>query len=126
MLLPRCHWRKFKRTKQPVNFTQGEFIMNTCNNLDEVRENIDRIDNQIVKLIAERSQYVSQASKFKKDTNDVKAPNRVEAVVQKVRSIAEENNLNPDIIEIVYRNMIDAFINMELACFNDINNEKIN
>ena len=97
--------------------------MNTCNSLDEVRNNIDRIDNEIVKLIAERSYYVGEASKFKKDTNDVKAPKRVEAVVQKVRSIEEKNNLNPDIIEKVYRNMIDAFINMELSCFNEMNSE---
>lgn len=88
--------------------------MNNCKDLNEVRENIDRIDHQIVKLIAERSFYVKQAAKFKKDTNDVKAPNRVEAVIEKVRKIAQENSLAPDIIETVYRNMINSFINMEL------------
>lgn len=88
--------------------------MNNCKDLNEVRENIDRIDHQIVKLIAERSFYVKQAAKFKKDTNDVKAPNRVEAVIEKVRNIAQENSLAPDIIETVYRSMINSFINMEL------------
>lgn len=29
-----------------------------CENLEEVRENIDRIDRDIVKLIVERSKYV--------------------------------------------------------------------
>lgn len=33
-----------------------------CNSLEEVRENIDRIDNEIIKLIAERGTYVVQAS----------------------------------------------------------------
>ncbi len=88
--------------------------MNICKDLNEVRENIDRIDNQIVKLIAERSYYVKQAANFKKDSEDVKAPNRVEMVIEKVRKIAADNNLNPDIIDIVYRNMINSFINMEL------------
>lgn len=92
-------------------------MMNDCKDLNQVRENIDRIDNQIVKLIAERSYYVKQAAGFKKDTQAVKAPNRVEMIVEKVRRLAEENNLNPDIIETVYRNMINAFINMELEEF---------
>lgn len=37
-----------------------------CSSLDEVRDNINRIDNEIIKLIAERGQYVVQASSFKK------------------------------------------------------------
>ncbi|OHW61285.1 salicylate biosynthesis protein PchB [Andreesenia angusta] len=88
--------------------------MGICKNLNEVRENIDRLDNEIVKLIAERSTYVSQAANFKKTTDDVKAPERVEMIIEKMRGLAKGNNLNPDIIEVVYRNMINAFINMEL------------
>ena len=97
--------------------------MNNCKDLNEVRENIDRIDHQIVKLIAERSFYVKQAAKFKKDTNDVKAPNRVEAVIQIVRKLAENDGLAPDIIEIVYRNMINSFISMELKEHDEINSK---
>ena len=43
-----------------------EVIEMKCNNLEEVRSNIDRIDNEIIKLIAERTDYVKQASAFKK------------------------------------------------------------
>ncbi len=88
--------------------------MNNCKDLKEVRDNIDSIDNQIVKLIAERSSYVKQAAKLKKDTEEVKAPQRVEYIIEKVRKLAEDNNLCPEIIEDVYRNMIDSFIKMEL------------
>jgi isochorismate pyruvate lyase len=92
-----------------------------CKNLEEVRSNIDRIDNQIIKLIAERSLFVKQASKFKKDSQDVKAPQRVEAIIQKVRTLATENGTSPDIVENIYRNMITGFINMEM---NEFNNQK--
>lgn len=95
--------------------------MNNCKDLNEVRENIDRIDNQIVKLIAERSYYVTQAANFKKDTEDVKAAKRVEMIIEKVRRLAEDNNVNPNIVEVVYRNMINAFINLELEEHNKIN-----
>jgi isochorismate pyruvate lyase len=96
--------------------------MRECKNIEEIRENIDKLDNQIVKLISERSRFVEQAAKFKKDTEDVKAPKRVDAVIEKVRNVANENNVNPDIIEEVYRTMISCFINHELVQHSKINN----
>lgn len=88
--------------------------MAQCKDLNEVRENIDRIDHQIVQLIAERSGYVKQAAQFKKAEEDVKAPQRVEMIIEKVRRLADEHGVDADIVEGVYRNMINAFINFEL------------
>lgn len=85
-----------------------------CSSLEEVRENIDRIDDSIIRLIAERTDYVKQAAAFKKSENGVKAPDRVEAVIKKVREKALKYGASPDITETVYRNMISGFINMEL------------
>ncbi|MCF4993658.1 chorismate mutase, partial [Pseudomonas gessardii] len=53
----------------------------TCTSLEHVRENIDRLDRQIVALLAERGSFVSQAARFKKDSDGVKAPQRVEQVI---------------------------------------------
>lgn len=88
-----------------------------CNSLEEVRENIDRIDNEIIKLIAERLTYVVQASAFKKSEDGVKAPNRVEAVIKKVREKALEYGANPDMVEALYREMISRFVSMEMDEF---------
>lgn len=88
-----------------------------CSSLDEVRGNIDRIDTEIIRLIAERGSYVAEASAFKKDEGGVKAPGRVEAVIGKVRSRAEEYGADPDMVEALYREMITRFINMELKEF---------
>ncbi len=85
-----------------------------CRNLDEVRENIDRIDREIVKLISERSSYVRQAARFKKTTDDVKAPNRVEQVIANKRAYAKEVGLDPDMIERIYGTIISCFIDQEL------------
>lgn len=87
----------------------------TCNSLEEVRSNIDAIDRKIVALIAERGSFVMQAARFKKSTADVKAPQRVEQVISKVRALAHDLGANPDVTEAVYRSMISAFINAELA-----------
>ena len=86
-----------------------------CDSLEQVREKIDGLDRQIVGLIAERGAYVSQAARFKKDNDAVRAPQRVEQVIGKVRGLADELDANPDVTESVYRAMIAAFIEQELT-----------
>lgn len=81
-----------------------------CKSLEEVRTNIDKIDDGIIKLIAERTDYVRQAAKFKTNTNGVKAPDRVEAVIRKVRGEAEKYGADADMVEALYREMISGFI----------------
>lgn len=88
-----------------------------CESLEEVRANIDRIDDEIIKLIAERGTYVVQASSFKKSEDGVKAPDRVEQVIAKVRSKADEYGANADMVEALYREMISRFVNMEMDEF---------
>lgn len=88
-----------------------------CKSLEEVRNNIDRIDTEIIKLIAERGNYVVQASAFKKSEAGVKAPNRVEKVIKKVRNHANEYGADPDMVEALYREMIARFVKMEMKEF---------
>lgn len=88
-----------------------------CKSLEEVRANIDKIDDGIIKLIAERTDYVRQAAKFKTNTNGVKAPDRVEAVIRKVRAAAEKYGADADMLEALYREMISRFIITETHKF---------
>ncbi|MFK7606349.1 MULTISPECIES: chorismate mutase [unclassified Pseudomonas] len=83
--------------------------------LEQVREHIDSLDRQIVRLIAERGIYVSHAAHFKKDRDAVKNPQRVEQVIAKVTNLEVEMSAYPIVIEAVYRAMIAAFIEQELA-----------
>lgn len=88
-----------------------------CKSLEEVRANIDRIDDSIIKLMGERTDYVRQAAKFKASTDGVKAPDRVEAVIRKVRGSAEKYGADADMVEALYRNMISRFVDMETREF---------
>ena len=88
-----------------------------CNSIDEVRNNINNIDEQIVKLIAQRGEFVKQAAKFKKDSDAVKAPKRVEEVINKVKDLAKSTGANEEVVENIYRTMIDSFINAEMKEF---------
>ena len=88
-----------------------------CTSLEEVRANIDRIDDDIIKLIAERAEYVRQEAEFKQDESGVKAPERVKAVLERVDEKARKYGAPADIAVNVYRNMIEGIINMELDSF---------
>lgn len=85
-----------------------------CDNLEEVRKQIDRIDEEIVKLIAERGRYVLQVVSFKKDEESVRVPDREADVIRKARSRAEEYGADPDMMEALYREMIARFVDMEI------------
>ena len=97
-----------------IYYSKGETNTMKYKNLEEVRTNIDRIDDAIIQLIAERGPYVAEAAVFKKSEEGVKDPKRVEAVIQKVRTKAEEYGADPDMIEVLYREMISGFIKMEM------------
>lgn len=81
-----------------------------CENLDQVRENIDRLDREIVPLLAERSRYVDQAAGFKQSKAAVVDNDRIEAIILKVRHLAIEEDMDPELIENIYRSMIAAYI----------------
>jgi isochorismate pyruvate lyase len=87
--------------------------MTRLDSLDDVRVQIDRVDREIVKLVAERDGFVREVVRFKTTTADVEAPQRVEAVISKVRTLATEFGTSPEIVEAIYRAMIAGFIEQE-------------
>jgi len=84
-----------------------------CASLADVRDNIDRIDREIVALMAERGQYVAEAGRFKADPTAVSAPVRVEAIIAKVKALARADGLAESVAERSYRAMIAAFEDYE-------------
>lgn len=84
-----------------------------CKTLGDVRDNIDRIDAQIVGLLAERGRYVKDAARFKRDAYQVSAPARQEQVLGKVKALAEQTGAYPEVVEAVYRAMMAGFIARE-------------
>lgn len=85
-----------------------------CDSLEQAREKIDAIDIALIELIAARQFYVDQAVRFKKSVQDVQAPERVEQVIARVRAHAETVRINADVVEQLYRAMIQQFIQREL------------
>ncbi|MCG5449467.1 chorismate mutase [Micromonospora hortensis] len=85
----------------------------TAATLTEIRARIDELDRELVGLLARREALVRQAAPLKSDAQAVRAPDRVAQVVARVRTVASEAGADPDLIEQIYRAMIQAFIDME-------------
>lgn len=85
-----------------------------CQNMADIRAEIDRLDRQVIALLGQRFAYVKAASKFKTSETTVKAPDRVQAMLQQRRVWAEEAGLNGDAIAALYRDLVNHFIAEEL------------
>jgi isochorismate pyruvate lyase len=78
--------------------------------MTEIREQIDRMDRELVPLMAERLAYVAQAAQFKETRADVVVPWRVEDVVAKAKSHAQACGMDLVAIEAMYRALVAASI----------------
>lgn len=87
--------------------------MVSCGSLGEVRTQIDRLDKQLVALLAERQGYVEQAVRFKRDVSEVAAPDRAAKVMIQAVAEAQVVGADPMVVGKVYQAMIQAFIAYE-------------
>lgn len=90
-----------------------------CETLDEARNEIDAVDTKIVELIALRNDYIKQIAHFKTSVEEVKAVDRIDDVVSKVRAQAISLDLSPNLINDLYIRMIDGMVESEIVEFNN-------
>ena len=85
-----------------------------CDSLEQARDRIDQLDQELIEMIATRQFYIDQAVRFKRTAEDVHSPDRVQQVINKVREQAIQLHTDPDLVEKIYREMIQHFIQREL------------
>lgn len=86
-----------------------------CSSLADVRQEIDRIDRGIIAALGERKRFVMAALRFKTSPAAVAAPERVAAMLEARRQWAEQEGIDPDVVEKLYRALVEYFIAEELA-----------
>lgn len=85
-----------------------------CFDMSDVRGEIDRIDHELVDLIAERFGYVDRAWQIKQHGQEgAVVPWRIQQVIDKVRARAEQQGVSPALVEALWRQMIGWFIQYE-------------
>jgi len=81
--------------------------------MDHVRAEIDRLDIDLVQLMAERFRYVDRAWQLKNNPEDATVPWRIQQVIDKVKAHAVDRGLPPELAEAMWRQMIGWFIQYE-------------
>ena len=75
--------------------------------LEDLRKKIDEADAKIVKLLAERIIIAEEIGKEKKEQRkQVEDKAREKVVLEKVKGIAQQENVSPEIVESIYRQII--------------------
>lgn len=85
-----------------------------CISAKEVRDEIDKIDKQIMALYGERHKYIEEIVRFKNDENGIIAHDRKKQVIQDRRKWAKENGLDAVTFEKIYTLLIENNIKREL------------
>jgi isochorismate pyruvate lyase len=84
-----------------------------CRDMAEVRRGVDALDDIIVPLLARRAGFMTQAARIKNDETLVRDEARIAAIVARVRRIAEHQGGDPDLVERLYRAMMEIYIDYE-------------
>jgi isochorismate pyruvate lyase len=96
------------------------FLENFMNykNMDELRKELDLLDNELIKLVSKRFKFIEQAAIIKDDISKIRDNERIESIIIRLRNLAEINDISPDIVEKLWRYIIELSIELETEIFN--------
>ena len=82
----------------------------------DLRVQIDAIDENLIRLLALRSGYIDRAVDLKTiEGLPARTTNRVAEVIAKVRTLAADHALDPDLAETLWTSLIEWGIEREIA-----------
>src|SRR3954469_9302090 len=88
--------------------------------LDDLRKDIDRVDEVIVRLLNERARVACEIGRLKKAGGvPIYQPEREKQVIEHVRGVAVEGPLGPDAIGRLFERIIDEARALERRIVHD-------
>lgn len=93
-----------------------------CESIVEIRDALDKIDLEIIRLFAQRHNYVKEIVKFKSGDEGIIASERKEEVLKLRKAWAEENGLDPGLMEDVFSLLIEKNIQIQFDIYNKKDN----
>jgi chorismate mutase len=85
-----------------------------CSSKEDIRQQIDKIDQEIIALFGLRFKYVSEIVKFKNDPESIVAQDRKDHVISERGRWAHEHGLDKNTFEQIYRFLVDHNISKEM------------
>ena len=84
-----------------------------CTTMQDVRREVNALDDVLVPLLVERVGYMTQAARIKQGVEQVRDEARIEAIVARVRECAGAEGGDADVMEAIYRSLMEACIAYE-------------
>jgi isochorismate pyruvate lyase len=88
-----------------------------CRSIDEVRQQIDHIDFEIIRLFGVRNHYIKAIVPFKADEDEVIACGRKSFVINQRTKMAADNGLDHVLFRQIFTMLVEANIRKELELF---------
>ncbi|MCC6735966.1 MAG: chorismate mutase [Bauldia sp.] len=78
-----------------------------CQTKEEIRAEIDRLDVELLELLAQRFGYVRRMAEVKRSPSDAYDEDRIDAVLGLVRRESEKHGLDVGLTESLWRRLIE-------------------
>jgi isochorismate pyruvate lyase len=88
-----------------------------CRSMEEVRHGVDRLDEELVRLLGRRFRYMDAAARIKPVREAVRDEGRKAQVLANVARLAGENDVPAQAAAELYERLIEASIAYELDRF---------
>ena len=85
--------------------------------LDLLRIKLDKLDNELLKLIKKRSNLVNEVLKIKIHKKEIIDQKRINFILKKIKRKSIQLKIDPKITKRIWKNMIWSFIDYEKRNF---------
>ena len=82
-----------------------------------VRTKLDKLDNQLLQLIKERTKLVNEVLKLKKLKKEIIDKKRINFILKKIKIKSQKLKIDPRITNRIWKNMIWSYIDYEKRNF---------
>ena len=85
--------------------------------LDLIRIKLDKLDNELLKLIKKRLNLVNEVLKVKNYKKEIIDQKRINFILKKIKKKSSQLKIDPKITKRIWKNMIWSFIDYEKRNF---------
>jgi len=85
--------------------------------LNSLRYKLDKVDDELLKLIKKRSNLVNEVLKVKVYKNEIIDKKRINSILKKIKNKSIKSKIDPKITNRIWKNMIWSFIDYEKRNF---------
>ena len=81
--------------------------------LNKIRKQLDKIDNNLLRLFKVRTELVKKVLNLKKYKSQIVDKRRIKAILKRIRKRSLEEKIDPKVTNHIWKNIIKSYIEFE-------------